>query len=110
MNSLDTVKALKHRIAEQYGEPPRSLRVIADKELKEELKTIQECKIIDRQQIFVKKKVPDIVKKKDDPENEEEEGTYDVSVHMPRPTCTFGDDPFRTFLWRHWCPNHFNSY
>eukprot|EP01119_Soliformovum_irregulare_P021052 TRINITY_DN6926_c0_g2_i1.p1 TRINITY_DN6926_c0_g2~~TRINITY_DN6926_c0_g2_i1.p1 ORF type:complete len:2370 (+),score=711.86 TRINITY_DN6926_c0_g2_i1:42-7151(+) len=63
MMSNETVKALKYKAAEHYGEPPRVLRVcLSDRELKEEGKSLAESKIADKQEVYIKRKLPDAKK------------------------------------------------
>jgi hypothetical protein len=92
VESTDTVKTLKYRIAEQCGENARSLKVLlAEKEIRDEGKQLQELKIEDGSQVTVRKRnAPDPPKKpvsadKDKPvprddKKKETEPSYDVSI------------------------------
>src|SRR5690349_21835460 len=57
IDSTDTLKSLKYRVADQYGEPGRMLKMfLADKELKDEGKSLVELKLEDGTQLSVRKR------------------------------------------------------
>jgi hypothetical protein len=84
MLSSDSVKALRYKIAEQYGEHIKQLRIFLsdNRELKDDSKSLQDIRIVDRQQLFVKKKTPEVKKsseqkKSSDKDDKEDEEVYE---------------------------------